>query len=185
MEILKHVNWVDILLLAVGIRVIYMGIQTGFAEEFMNLLAVIAATFVSMNYYMALSGTVARAMFPPGTLHVTAFVVLCIFTLLICWFIRSGFFMLFTIQAQSAVDKWGGAIISVFRFLIAGSLILFALVVSENKYFDSMVAGSFSGGKVLKVAPAIYNGLSDYVVRKLLPDQKKNSSVALVLKQTK
>ena len=178
MEILKHINWVDILMAVVAFRVIYSGVQSGFAAEFLNFLAALVAVFTSFHYYIALAGLVAKTAVPSPVLHTSAFVVLCVGTLLLCLLIKNGLFMLFTVQTQSALDKWGAAVAAVFRFFLAGSLILCGLLISENKYFERMIGASYSGPKIVRIAPQVYRTLCDGFVTRLFPEEKKNPAVS-------
>ncbi|MEI6437756.1 MAG: CvpA family protein [Candidatus Omnitrophota bacterium] len=180
-DILKHINWVDILVLVIAIRFVYVSIQTGFVVEFLKLLAVFAALMVSLHFYTHLSGTVKLTFFSQGTWAVTAFVFLWLITLLVCKLIRDGLLMLFSVNAQGPIDRWGAALFSIGRIILTASMLMFAFLVSGQKYFQKMTLSSMSGERLLLVAPVLYRESCDRVVTRLFPEQKKNPAVGKTL----
>ena len=185
MEILYRINWVDIVIVVMGIRIIFMAMQTGFVVELLNGLAAVAAVLVSCHFFTRLAAVGLRTRILPEIMTTSAFVLLCVATLAVCWFIKNGLFMHFTVQAQNALDKWGAAVLSCARVLVAGSLLIFGLMISGNQYLKRMSAESLTGTKIVRVAPAIYTVVCDRVVTPLFPHEKKNPAVADVTRSIK
>ncbi len=181
-DILQKLNWVDILLVVLAIRIIYVAVQTGFVIELMKLLATVFSLFIALHYYTALSGLIKNSPMTVGTLNVMAFVVLWAVTFFICKLTRDGLFMLFTIQALSDIDKWGAGILAVGRVILTASLLLFLFLVSDHAYLQSTTMKSLSHKYVIQVAPRIYAGMCDRFVAKLFANEKKNPAVLEVMK---
>ncbi|MBF0387137.1 MAG: CvpA family protein [Candidatus Omnitrophica bacterium] len=181
MEMLKSINWVDVMVMVIAIRIIYISAQTGFVVEFLKTLAALTALFVSFHFFSLVGGAVPKINFSPEILAATAFLVLWMVTLLLCKFCRDGFMMLFSVKAENAVDKWGAVVIAVGRVVVTASMALFLLLLSGQKYLQNMTLSSLSGRHVLLVAPVIYREGCDRVITRLFPDQKKNPAVGHVL----
>jgi uncharacterized membrane protein required for colicin V production len=181
MGILKALNWVDILVLALAVRIIYASAQTGFVIEFFKLLAAFAALFVSFHYYSGFAHIVQKTGVVFPGIGAAAFIVLWLLVLLICKFIRDGFVMLFTVQAVTSIDKWGAMLISVGRVVITTSMVMFFFLVTNQGYLERMTKASFSGKYLLTVSPKVYSASCDRFITPLFTAEKKNPAVAQVL----
>ncbi len=182
MHFIKSLNWVDILMLALALRLVYIGLQTGIVTEIFKIFGLVLALFFSFQYFALVASVIKMVKIPEGIIFTVAFLVIWCFMELACMLIRQGLFMIFTIQAQSAVDKWGGAIIAVFRFFVTGSMVLFAFFLTGEKYLQTKASEAASSKYIVKVAPTIYQGLSDGFVSKIFPQEKYNTAVNDALK---
>ena len=181
---LRSINWVDILVLALAVRVVYIALQTGFVVEFSKLVGVFLTIFVSFHYYTMFGGfALKRTDVPDGLLYALAFVALWGLTALLCKLIRDGLLLLFTIQAQSMLDRWGAAIISVFRFVLLASMMMFLFLVTGHPYLQAKTMSSLSHRYLLGAAPAVYGTICNRVVSKIFPAEKYNDAVRLMVTQ--
>ena len=180
-DLLKSINWVDFLVLVIAVRIVYISAQTGFVVEFLKGLAALAALFVSFHYYIHFAKVVEKTLMPPVFLGAAAFLVLWLLSLLVCKFIRDGFLLLFTVQEQSALDKWGAVLIASGRVVIVVSMVMFLFLITGDKYLRQMTLTSLSGKHVLNVAPWLYRASCDRFVIPLFPGEKKNPAVREVL----
>ncbi len=186
MHFINSFNWVDLLILAILVRIVYIGVQTGIVIELFKLLGVLLTAFVTLHYYSQFGVFLNRITKAPAAwMTPAAFVFLWVAMFLACWLIREGLLMIFTIEAQSMVDKWGGAILGIGRFFIVASLTLFLFLSTGDKYFERMVSGSFSQKYILTVAPGFYNGVCDGFVLKVFPNAAANAAVSGELKKIK
>ncbi len=185
MEIFKHINWVDIVLVAVGIRIVFMAMQTGFVVELMNLLAAVAAVFVAFHYYTAFAGLAAKTPVGLAVAATLAFMILLGGTFFVCWLVKNGLFMLFTIEAQNALDKWGAAVLALGRVAIVASFLSYGLVITGSKYLQRVTLTSVIAPRIIGVAPTLYEGMCDRVVDRLFPQERKNPAVLIVMRTIK
>src|SRR5208283_3498342 len=58
-HLIKSINWIDVALAFLFIRMIFVGVKNGFISEFFKFLGVVAAVFVSLHYYSFLAAWVA------------------------------------------------------------------------------------------------------------------------------
>src|SRR4051812_18706090 len=113
----KSINWVDIGLLFLLVRIIFIGVKNGFITEFFKFLGVLTAVFVSLHYYSGLSAWLAQktgfsgAFWEMVTLLALWFILMTAFK-----FLRDGILMLFKMETtHQGFDKYAGGVLAVGR----------------------------------------------------------------------
>ncbi len=179
-DILKSINWVDLVILALFIRIMYTAVHEGLIVELFKCFSLAIALFLSFHYYFALAKYLTRRIDDPQYM---------IFTLSFCFFgiwllpiiaskyIRIGLLLLFSIKTKATWDRWGAAVFGVGRFLVTASMITFVLLVSGVHYLEAKTVDSFFGKRVVTIAPRIYQKMCDGFVSRLLPREKFNPAV--------
>lgn len=177
-DFIKNFNWTDLLILAVLVRVIYTSVQTGFIVELFKLFGTVVTLFICFHYYSGLAGVIFRnSGIAEGWAWAVVFAVLWAVCFVVCKLIRDGLFLVFTVETQALVDKWGAPVLAIGRFFLVGSMMLFLLLTTGNEYLEMMTVRSFSHQYVLSVAPEVYRSISDGVVTKLVASEKFNERV--------
>ena len=185
MDLLKRFNWVDILVIALALRIVYVSVKTGVVAELMKTLGVLLAIFISFHYYVKLAVFTGHYVaFSSVVLEVVAFVALWLATIFVCKLSRSGILMLFSVEAISAVDKWGAVIVSAGRFFLTVGMFMFVFLLTDNPYMERMTVTSFSQKYVMSIAPKVYRKMTDGFVVKFFPREKLNPAVFEELGQT-
>ena len=176
MDFLTSLNWVDILLVAVCARAIFIGIQTGFIVEFFKSTGLLFAVFISNHYYSLIAGAIAEQvkLFELTSIQVFVFLTLWFLVTLIFKFIRDGIMMLFSIQANAQLDRWGGACIAVLRGLVVCSMVLFTLLLTQSPHVLKMAQRSYSKFIVSSLSTGIYTSVEQGIVAKFFPEEKLN-----------
>jgi uncharacterized membrane protein required for colicin V production len=184
MHFIKSLNWVDILMLAILVRIVYISVQTGFVSELFKFLTLVVTVFLCFHYYSPLALLLFKGTrIPMAVSSVMVFLGLWLLMAFIAKLIRGGLALLITVQAQSLLDKWGAAVLSINRFFLAGSMVFFILLLSGSGYLHNAVAASMSHKFVLPVAVNVYRTLHQKVVAKLFPGSVFNKSVEEELKR--
>jgi uncharacterized membrane protein required for colicin V production len=185
MEFLKSLNWVDLFLVVLAVRIVYSSIKAGFVTEFLKTFAVFIVAVLAFHYYTKLAEVFGRFVgLTQPVLEVLVFAVIWLIGLIIMKFVRDGIFIVFTIQTISVVDRWGAAVISVARFGLTASMILFILLLTDQSYMERMTRSSFTQKYVLYIAPEVYQRTVDGFVAKLASNQKVNPAVLDELNET-
>ena len=178
MEFITRLNWIDILIVAIAVRIVYTSMKSGFMTEFMKTLGTFVAVVVVLQYYMAWTALLGRVVHAPEALLQTGVFAGAWLILTIAFnLFASGFMAVFTVQAVSAVDKWGAAVISIGRFFMTGSLLLFAFLLTDLPYMERLTHASWSQKHVLLAAPKVYEKTMNGFVMKFFPDMKINPAV--------
>jgi uncharacterized membrane protein required for colicin V production len=182
MDFLKSINWLDILMLALAIRIIYVAMNAGFVVELLTLLGLVVTLFLCMHYYVLLGGLISQINAPQWAIYTGIFILMWVGLEFLCRLIREGLLGLFSIQTASGIDKWGGILMGVLRFIVTGSLVIFLLLLTTQKYLQTSVVKSFSAKYLVQVAPGVYGAICDGVVVRLIPGQHENRAVAETIK---
>ncbi len=182
-HILASINWVDVAMLALLIRIVFIGVKTGFVSELFKLLGVLCSIFVGFHYYTPLAVFLSKKTgWPLDTLEFVFFVVLVSLTVLAIKYLRDGFLMIFKFEtAHEGVNQWGSGVLSVIRALFLASIIMFGILLSQIEWLQKETLTSVSHKLALKAGPNTYSFLYNNFVGKLFAGQKLNEQVANVV----
>ena len=180
-ELSRQLNWIDILVLIVFLRLTFISMKQGLGVEFFKLLGTLFALYLALHYYSLLatflSGFTGSIEPDISFLELIAFVILFAFGYLFFWSIRIATFRFMTAEVNSEFSKWGGFVCAFLRSFLLSSLILFALVIPGAAYFKDSVSYSLSGHYFSKVAPATYTFIWESIVSKFNSGEKYNSAL--------
>jgi len=185
LDIIKKFNWVDLLVIFLVIRIVYIATKNGFPVELFKLLGTIAAIFVSLHYYAMLADLIASRFlanlvphrFPLEFLDFLCFLILAVITYLVFLFLRSMFFQLVRIEAVSRLNKWGGFILGTVRAVFLSSLIVFGLAASSVTYFKNSVSSSYYGVRLFGVCTKTYTSIWEGFLSKFTNKEHFNKTI--------
>jgi uncharacterized membrane protein required for colicin V production len=179
-EFLYQFNWIDIVVVILTLRILYISFKNGLKVEFFKFCGIVCALYISLQYYSALSVFLNNRVFNRhthsrlfdtlsfGLLIVVGYGVIVLARILIGRVVHS--------EIDARLDKWGGFVLGVFRALFTVSIALCLLIVSSSEYFKKSIKGSFSGTYMAAVAPNVYLHMNGFV-SKLQKNENQNSSV--------
>ncbi|MEK6727252.1 MAG: CvpA family protein [Candidatus Omnitrophota bacterium] len=188
-QIKNQINWLDLFVIIILIRICYVAIKTGFPIELFKILGVILATYLSLHYFSGLSSSllilIGSKNIPSVFLSLLSFMFLAGAGFLFFSFLRRIFFKLVKMEAVSALNKWGGLVLGITRGFLFASLVIFIFVISGIGYLKKSVTVSYSGKAIFKIAPATYAWAFNGLVSKLVTGEKFNQSILDVEKDLK
>jgi len=185
MELLRSFNWIDLVVAVLAARIVYVSIKTGFVTEFIKTFAVFLSGFFAFHYYLKIAAVLDPFVgFAQPVLEILVFVAIWALTFTIMKFVRDGIFLVFTVQAISMVDRWGAVAVSMARFALSASMLMYVFLLTDRPYLERMTMTSFSQEYVLLVAPDTYQKTINKFIAKLLPGQKANPAVIEELHET-
>ncbi len=180
-NIFQRLNWVDVLVIVVLLKVCYAASKNGLPVEIFKLLGTVAATFIALHYYTALSDFALSGINKPKMslefVDFLCFLVLAEASYLIFVFLRKITFQLIKIEAVSTLNKWGGFILGIARAVLLSGLIIFALTISSITYFKNSVISSYSGKRLFKVCLDTYTAIWDNAASKFMTKDKFNKTI--------
>jgi uncharacterized membrane protein required for colicin V production len=184
-NVLRQFNWLDILILLLIFRVLYISIKGGFAVEVFKLTGLLSAIYLSMHYYLTIADFVRNALpleekMPLEFLDFLVFLILASIGYLFFLLLRSAFNNLIKIEAVSTLNKWGGLVLGSFRSLILSSLLIFLLAISSVPYLKSSTKASYLGGRLVSISVNIYTWGWFNIFSKFVSSEKLNSYVVEV-----
>lgn len=182
-NILKDLNWVDVVITLMIVWVLFTGIKNGLVKGLLHLIGTIFALFICFHYYSSFSGLfVKKTPLSPSTIDVSVFLFLWFVSFLIFRFIEEAVFFIFTVEVKNVIDKWGSAVLAIARAALIGSMCMFVLLLTQNQYLQQQTFSSFMRKGLLSTAPNVYFSLYEDIVRPLFPSENKNKQVVSVLR---
>lgn len=176
-------NWIDILIIVILLRMGYIGIKKGFGIEAFKTLNLFFCSFVALHFYIILGEFIHSKIpvFPIGPASIFCYVLLIFIITIIFRILREGFFVFFKIETISGASKFFGLLLGFFRGLLISGLIMFGLLSSENHYIELSARTSAIGSKVVVWPVKIYESMFYAVANKIFPSQGFNQEVINVL----
>ncbi len=177
-EILKNINWVDLLIFFISMRIIYIGTKNGFVIEFFKWLGILFTIFITFHYYSELAKLLqSRLPISESIAQSLCFGLLWALLSLIFKLIREGLMLMLKMEAHPLLDKWGGLLVSILRSILIGSLVLVFLRVLGVEYITKNVKKSFVNSYLFDISPKVYEAGYDGFINKFFPSEKLNLSV--------
>jgi uncharacterized membrane protein required for colicin V production len=181
LNMLKNFNWLDICILIIIFRVLYIAIKTGFTTEFFKFSGVICAVYLSMHYNTAIADFIRSRIpvedkMPLEFLDFLVFLTLAIGGNFVFVLLRNAVSNLIKIEAVSTLNKWGGLFLGALRSLLLVSIIIFALIISSIPYLKQSVKNSYLGPRVISVGVDTYSFLWNSIFSKFAASEKVNSA---------
>lgn len=182
LNILKQINWVDIFVLLLVIRVCFVAVKNGFPVELFKLLGTIAAIYLASHYF----ATLAELLFgwiglgkvlPLEFLQFVVFLLLAIFGYAVFLLLRVIFHRFLKMEAVSSLNKWGSLFLGAIRGIFLASLIIFMMFISSVSYFQESVKSSYSAKGLFMLSPNTYSWLWNNAVSKFAGKERFNHFV--------
>jgi uncharacterized membrane protein required for colicin V production len=182
-HILSVINWIDVAMLVLLIRIVFIGVKTGFVTELFKLFGVFIALFAGLHYYTPLAVfTTKKTNWSVDILQCVFFVLLVCLAVLLIKYLRDGFLMVFKFETTHAgVNQWGSGILSVVRAFLLVSLVLFGILLSRIEWLQKQTFTSISHRLALKAAPNTYGFVFNNFVGKVFTTEKFNDEVVSVV----
>ncbi len=175
---ITNINWVDIVLIVIIVRGMYIGFKSSFAVELFKLLGALASIFVTLHYFLGVGKFLHETLaFKANFTDLLAFVLLWIPIVFVFKLIRDGIFLIFKIKAGSEVDGGLGLIVAGVRSIFICSLTLMLLYVSREAYLVKQAQRSVIGQYVENWAPEFYKFSFKNICGNFFPEEKINQKV--------
>lgn len=148
LEVVKQFNWVDIFVIILLFRTIYIAIKNGIFITLFKLLGTLLATYLSLHCYTGVADFFEARVPTPPIVPLEIWDFLAFFGLSVSGYLafvilRETFFRFVKTEAVSILNKWGAGILGIARGLILVSLVIFLLSIPVISYFQNSVKDSF------------------------------------------
>lgn len=180
-NILTQINGVDLLIAIILVKVCWTAVKTGLVTEAFKLLGTIAATYLSLHYFVTLGdfmrgGGAAKKM-GLEFIDFLAFVLLAILGYIFFVVARMAFGRFIKAEAVPRLNKIGGFILGVVRGLLASGLIVFMLIISSVGMVKEMAASAYFGRNIYKLSFSLYSGMWNGFFSKVMPQESFNNTL--------
>ena len=182
-HLIKSINWIDVALGLLFVRMIFVGVKNGFISEFFKSLGIVTSVFISFHYYAFLAmWLVHKTNIVWRYWDLVIFVVLWIAVTLFFKFFRDGILLLFKVETtHQGFDKYAAGILAVGRGILVCSLTIFSILLVNNLSMTRMTVHSYSYKIAGRADLITYNFLYKNLVNKLFTGEHYNSAAAKVL----
>ena len=182
-HLVKSINWVDLALVFLFVRMIFVGVKNGFISEFFKSLGIVVAVFVSLHYYSFLAAWVAlKTNILWKYWELLIFAVIWIAVALFFKFFRDGVLLLFKAETtHQGFDKYAAGVVTVGRGILVCSMAIFLILLMQNNLLTRMTLRSYSYKIAGRAAVGTYTFLYTDLVGKLFEGEHYNAAAAQVL----
>lgn len=182
LNILRQINWVDILVICLLLRTLYVSTTKGFAVELFKLIGIISSIYVSLHYFIIVSDFLMRRVGPKERMPLQfmdflVFVLLLIAVYLIFALVRNVACHFFKAEVAPALSKWGALILGLARGILTVGLLVFMLAISTIPYFKTSAKKSYSGQRLFNIVVSTYRNLWNGVMHKFTVNEQLNGVI--------
>ena len=173
LSFLKQINWIDIFVLILLLRVCYIAGKTGFSTEIFKFLGTVCAIYLACHYYARVGNFVNNFVPLKGTSGVALLNLLTFFSLaslgyFIFAIIRQAFYTLIRIETATLLNRWGAFILGIARWSLLTSLLFFSVTISNIDYLKNTLSNSVLGPGLVGLAPKVYTSLWDNLISRFI-----------------
>ena len=166
MQILTRINWVDILVVILMVRISYVAFRDGLSHEIFPLFGSIFVLIFSLYYYPKLGFFLSQGVMniPVEAANCISFIILVVALAFIVKFIKTILDKIVKVEWHPLIEKMGGLIAGIAKAYIITALILMILALIPLSYLQwSIREKSVTGRYVLMAGPEIFAKVSGFL----------------------
>ena len=164
--LIKGLNWIDLLIVIIVVRISYIAFQDGLSHEIFPIFGSVIMAVLGLHYYnkIALFFSENLVKAPIEILNFLTFLVIITAAGFLFKLVRILLDKIVKVEWHPLIEKFGGLIAGICRGAIASSLILIILGLVPLKYFQYSIRDrSLMGMTFLRIAPRIYEKASGFI----------------------
>jgi membrane protein required for colicin V production len=160
MELITKINWVDILVAILMLRISYVAFRDGLSHEIFPFIGSILIMVLAMRYYAVLGGSISRNMMnmPIELANFLSFLVLVTVLGFLVRLLRLLLDKIVKVQWHPVMEKFGGLVVGMMKAYVITGIVLMTLSLMPLSYLSwSIKDRSLTGKYILRAGPQIYN----------------------------
>jgi len=162
MEILQNINWLDIVVLVLLIRGLYIGMKFGLTAELFNFFGILTSLVCAVLWYSSAADVLIVNFKLP--IWLSQFLCFIIIAQLVRFVFKYGLVLLLkvlNVQFIPQLERIGGGIIGLCRGIILSGIMVLAVSLIPSDYLrDSIETKSFTGRFLVKAVKSTYISLT-------------------------
>jgi uncharacterized membrane protein required for colicin V production len=173
MEILKSINWLDLIILVLILRTVYIGAKLGLTAELFNFFGVLVGLVCAVVWYSRTADVlVMNFKLPVWLSQFLCFIIIAQFVRLIFKYGMALLLKILNVQFVPQIERIGGGIIGLGRGVILSGIIIVAIGLIPNDYLkESIEVKSFTGRFLIKAVESTYVSLTFW-----LPEEQRQTT---------
>ncbi len=163
MEIISRVNWVDLLVVIIMLRTIYVSFQDGLSHSVFPLFGSILKLVLALHFYSMLGSVlhVSIALVPVSVCNMASFLAIILIMGLVLKLLKNLIDAIIKVTWHPLIEKIGGVAVGALRGAVSASIVLIFLALVPLSYLQwSIKDKSLCGMFFLRAGPAIYRTIS-------------------------
>jgi uncharacterized membrane protein required for colicin V production len=167
MELITKVNWVDILVAILMLRISYVAFRDGLSHEIFPFIGSILILVLARHYYTVLGSFASMNMMnmPVELANFLSFLVLVVALGFLVRLLRVVLDKIVKVQWHPIMEKFGGLAVGIMKAYIVTGIVLTTLSLMPLSYLQwSIKEKSLTGKYILSAGPQIYG-----MVERFLP----------------
>jgi uncharacterized membrane protein required for colicin V production len=159
MEILGRINWVDILVIILVLRVSYVAYQEGLSQGIAPTVGTALILIFSLHYYPYVGGLISQYLFkmPAALANFVSFFAIIVVLGIICKVLSSLLAMVVKMEWLPAIERWGGLAIGFVKACLISMIIISLLALAPLPYLQKSIRDkSLVGLHILKAGTVMY-----------------------------
>ncbi len=160
MELITKINWVDVLVAILMLRISYVAFRDGLSHEIFPFIGSILIMVLAMHYYTVLGSYISRNMMnmPIELANFLSFLVLVVALGLLVRLSRVALDKIVKVQWHPIMEKFGGLVVGIMKAYVVTGIVLMTLSLIPLSYLQwSIKDKSLTGKYILRAGPEIYN----------------------------
>ena len=185
-EILKMVNWVDVFVLILLIRILYVSSNVGVGKQILPLILLVLILLLTLYYYGIVASYIdTRTFIAPAMCKAVAyFSMLFVFAVIYRIAARvTGVLVALGEGTAGPIEKIGGAILGFVRSFFIIGLVLIGFLLFPNEALRTSVKDSYSGILIADLNIKTYNQIVGLISRYNGTSNQKELSEFLMEKE--
>lgn len=166
MDILRSINWIDVLVVILILRISYVGFRNGLSHEIFPFSSAIIISIIGLNYYHKIGSYISSNLvkMPIALSDFLSFLILILATGFILKLVRVVLDNIIKVEWHPLVERLGGALLAMLRAVVVTSLVLITIALMPFSYLQwSIRDRSLIGMYALRAAPEIYDRFSWFI----------------------
>lgn len=168
LSFIKQLNWVDITLVILFIRICYIATKSGTLVELFKLLGVIFGSYLALHYFAKASDFFDRILTSKNpSLNILDFlsvIVLWAIGYVIFLLIRETLMRFIKLDVVSRIDTWIALFLGAIRSILVASMVIYVLSMPVVSYLEKAAHNSYLGKRLVWIAPKLYEGIWNKLV---------------------
>lgn len=166
MEIIRRINWVDVLVIILMFRMSYVAFQDGLSHQIFPVFSAVAIIVIGLYYYEKIGGFISQNLLnmPIEISNFLSFLVLAVVAGLVVKFLKSILDKLIKVEWHPILERLGGLVVGIIKASLVTSIVLMTIVLMPLPYLQwSVRERSLVGMHFLKVGPNVYEKASKFL----------------------
>ncbi len=163
MELLTKINWVDVVVIIIMLRISCVAFHDGLSHEIFPFFGAVSSLIIALHYYRGIALSISQYVIniPVEILDPVGFIAISLGVGYIFKFLRIMVDKMIKVTWHPAIESLGGLIAGILRAAVVASLVLIIIAMVPASYLQRSIRDkSLMGMTFLSIGPVVYGKVS-------------------------